>query len=104
MLPGKKYSPEDLLRVAWKRRWVVAIPLVVIASTTAVVALFLPNRYRATTSVMIVPQRVPEKFVESTVKDDLGDRLNMISQQIRAGRDSSASSRSSTCIRASASA
>jgi uncharacterized protein involved in exopolysaccharide biosynthesis len=82
MLPGKKYSPEDLLRVAWKRRWVVAIPLVVIASTTAVVALFLPNRYRATTSVMIVPQRVPEKFVESTVKDDLGDRLNMISQQI----------------------
>jgi len=82
MLPGKKYTPEDFLRVAWKRRWVVAIPLVVIASTTAVVALFLPNRYRATTSVMIVPQRVPERFVESTVKDDLGDRLNMISQQI----------------------
>lgn len=82
MLPGKKYTPEDFLRIAWKRRWVVAIPLVVIASTTAVVALFLPDRYRATTSVMIVPQRVPEKFVESTVKDDLGDRLNMISQQI----------------------
>jgi len=82
MLPGKKYSPEDFLRIAWKRRWIVAVPLVVIASTTAVVSLFLPNRYRASTSVMIVPQRVPEKFVSSTVTTELPERLNMISQQI----------------------
>jgi len=82
MLPGKKYSPEDLLRVAWKRRWLIAVPAVVIASTTAVVSLFLPNRYRAATSVMIVPQRVPENFVRSTVTTELPERLNMISQQI----------------------
>ena len=82
MLPGKKYSPEDLLRVAWKRRWLIAVPAVAIASTTAVVSLFLPNRYRAATSVMIVPQRVPENFVRSTVTTELPERLNMISQQI----------------------
>ena len=82
MLPGKKYTPEDLLRIAWKRRWFIAIPAVVIASTTAVVSIFLPNRYRATTSVMIVPQRVPENYVKSTVTAELPDRLNMISQQI----------------------
>ena len=82
MLPGKKYSPEDFLRVAWKRRWLIAVPAVVIASTTAVVSLFLPNRYRAATSVMIVPQRVPENFVRSTVTTELPERLNMISQQI----------------------
>jgi polysaccharide chain length determinant protein (PEP-CTERM system associated) len=82
MLPGKKYTPEDFLRIAWKRRWSIAIPLVVIASTTAVVSLFLPNRYRASTSVVIVPQRVPENFVRSTVTTQLSERLNMISQQI----------------------
>src|SRR5215213_7615634 len=82
MLPGKKYTPEDLLRIAWKRRWFIAIPAVIIASTTAVVSIFLPNRYRATTSVMIVPQRVPENYVKSTVTAELPDRLNMISQQI----------------------
>jgi len=82
MLPGKKYSPEDYLRIAWKRRWIIAIPLLVVASTTAVVAMFLPNRYRASTSVMIVPQRVPENFVRSTVTTELPERLNMISQQI----------------------
>jgi polysaccharide chain length determinant protein (PEP-CTERM system associated) len=82
MLPGKKYTPDDLLRIAWKRRWFIAIPLLVIASSTAVVALFLPDRYRASTSIIIVPQRVPENFVRSTVTAELSERLSLISQQI----------------------
>jgi hypothetical protein len=24
MLPGEKYKPEDLLAIAWKRRWFIA--------------------------------------------------------------------------------
>jgi len=82
MLPGKTYTPDDYLRMAWRRRWFIAIPIVVIASATAVVSMFLPNRYRASTSILIVPQRVPENFVQPTVTADLGERLNVISQQI----------------------
>jgi len=82
MLPGKKYTPDDYLRIAWKRRWYIAIPLLVVASTTAVVSMFLPNRYRASTSILVIPQRVPEEFVQSTVTADLTQRINMISQQI----------------------
>lgn len=82
MLPGKKYTPDDYLRILWRRRWLVVVPLLLIASTTAVVAMFLPNRYRASTSIVIVPQRVPENFVRSTVTAELSERLNLISQQI----------------------
>jgi polysaccharide chain length determinant protein (PEP-CTERM system associated) len=82
MLPGKKYTPDDFLRILWKRRWFIVIPLLVVASTTAVVAMFLPDRYRASTSIIIVPQRVPENFVRSTVTAELSERLNLISQQI----------------------
>jgi polysaccharide chain length determinant protein (PEP-CTERM system associated) len=82
MLPGKKYTPDDFLRIAWRRRWFIVIPLVIVASTTAVVSFFLPNRYRAATSIIIVPQRVPENFVRSTVTAELSERLNLISQQI----------------------
>jgi polysaccharide chain length determinant protein (PEP-CTERM system associated) len=60
----------------------VAIPAVVIASATAVVSVFLPNSYRASTSILIIPQRVPENFVRPTVTADLSERLNMIQQQI----------------------
>ena len=76
MLPGKKYTPDDYLRIAWKRRWYIAIPLVVVASTTAVVSMFLPNRYRASTSILVIPQRVPEEFVQSTVTAELSQRIN----------------------------
>jgi polysaccharide chain length determinant protein (PEP-CTERM system associated) len=82
MLPGKKYTPDDFLRIAWRKRWLIVIPLLVISSSTAVVAFFWPNRYRASTSILIVPQRVPENFVRSTVTAELSERLNLISQQI----------------------
>ena len=82
MLPGKKYTPEDLLRIAWRRRWVVVVPFVVIATSTFVVARLLPDRYRASTVIMVVPQRVPESYVRSTVTTRIEDRLQTISQQI----------------------
>ena len=82
MLPGKKYTPDDFVRIAWKRRWFIIVPLVVAASTTTVVSMFLPNRYRASTSILVIPQRVPEEFVQSTVTADLSQRINTISQEI----------------------
>lgn len=41
-----------------------------------------PPIYRASTSILIIPQRVPERFVQPTVTADLNERLNMITQQI----------------------
>ena len=82
MLPGKTYKPDDFVRIAWRRRWFIAIPVVVLASATAVVSMFLPNWYRASTSILIIPQRVPQNFVQPTVTADLNERLNMITQQI----------------------
>ena len=82
MIPGKKYGPEDYLRMAWNRRWLLVGPLLLTAIGTALVSFQLPNRYRAQTTILIVPQRVPENYVPSTVNTPLEDRLQMISQQI----------------------
>jgi uncharacterized protein involved in exopolysaccharide biosynthesis len=43
-----------------------------------------PPVYRASTSILVIPQRVPEEIVRSTVTAELGERINMISQQILA--------------------
>ena len=53
MLPGKKYTPEDYLRMAWNRKWTIAIPCLAIALTTLAVSFTLPNRYRSSTSILI---------------------------------------------------
>ena len=41
-----------------------------------------PRIYRATTTILIIPQRVPERFVQPTVTADLRERLSIIQQQI----------------------
>ena len=82
MIPGKKYTPEDYLRMAWKRKWLILIPGVIAGIGTMIYTQQLPNRYRASTTIMIVPQQVPEDMVRSTVTARVDDRLNMISQEI----------------------
>jgi len=82
MLPGKKYKPEDFLRIAWRRKWFIVIPFVTVALVTAYVSRQLPNRYRSDTLILVIPQRVPESYVKSTVTITLEDRLQSIRQQI----------------------
>ena len=82
MIPGKKYGPEDFLRMLWNRRWLLIAPFLLTTIGTAVVSWQLPNRYRAQTMILIVPQRVPENYVPSAITTPLEDRLQMISEQI----------------------
>lgn len=82
MLPGKQYTADEVLKLASRRKWLIILPFVVIAAGTAVVAHFLPNKYRSDTLMLVVPQRVPESYVRATVTTKIEDRLNSISQQI----------------------
>lgn len=82
MLPGKQYSPEELWRVLQRRFWILVVPIAVISATTAIVARKLPNFYRADALILVVPQRVPESYVRSTVTMRIEDRLHSITQQI----------------------
>jgi polysaccharide chain length determinant protein (PEP-CTERM system associated) len=82
MLPGKKYTPEDFVWMAWRRKWLIAIPAVLAAVGTFVWSYQLPDRYSASTTILVVPQRVPEAFVRSTITVDVAERLQAITQQI----------------------
>ena len=82
MLPGKKYTPEDILVILRDRIWWLLLPFAVASAGAAVYARFLPDRYRSETHVLVVPQRVPESYVRSTVTTRIEDRLQSISQQI----------------------
>jgi polysaccharide chain length determinant protein (PEP-CTERM system associated) len=82
VLPGKKYRPEDLIELAWRWKWLIVVPFVVVASATFVAARLVPDRYRSETVILVVPQRVPESYVRSTVTNRLEERLQTIQQQI----------------------
>jgi succinoglycan biosynthesis transport protein ExoP len=42
----------------------------------------LPNVYRATTTILVDPQKIPEKYVSSTVTTDPNARMNTLTQQV----------------------
>jgi polysaccharide chain length determinant protein (PEP-CTERM system associated) len=82
MLPGKKYTPDDMLRIAWRGKWIILVPTVLGLVGAFLLARTLPDRYRSQARVLIVPQRVPTDFVRPTVTSRLDERLQSISQQI----------------------
>jgi len=82
MLPGKIYKPEDVLQVLRSKIWVVLLPFAIISAATAVWVRHLPDQYRSETVILVVPQRVPESYVRSTVTTRIEDRLQSLVQQI----------------------
>jgi polysaccharide chain length determinant protein (PEP-CTERM system associated) len=82
VIPGKKYTPVDIAAILWRRKWILLIPTLVIGLATYLVVRTMPNRYKSETLILVVPQRVPESYVKSTVTSNIADRLQTISQQI----------------------
>jgi polysaccharide chain length determinant protein (PEP-CTERM system associated) len=82
VLPGKKYTPEEIARIVWRRRFWIAVPFAIVAIGVFAVVRRLPNTYKSETVILVVPQRVPESYVRSTVTARIEDRLPSIQQQI----------------------
>lgn len=82
MLPGKQYSPHEALRVLWRYKFLILVPFLVASAGAVIVSKRLPNIYRSATLIMVVPQRIPDSYVKSTVQDRIEDRLPAIREQI----------------------
>lgn len=82
MLPGREYTPGDIWYLLVRHKWLIILPWLGISIGCAVVARVLPDQYRSTSLVQVVPQRVPENLVKSTVTQRIEERLPAISQQI----------------------
>jgi polysaccharide chain length determinant protein (PEP-CTERM system associated) len=83
VLPGKKYLPEDILRIAWRRKWLIVVPFVVVTTVTAIVSSRLPDVFRSSALISVVPQKVPESYVKATVTQRAEDRLQALYQKVQ---------------------
>jgi polysaccharide chain length determinant protein (PEP-CTERM system associated) len=78
----KSLDIHDYTEIFLRRIWYIVIPFVVILVAASLYAFYLPKVYRATTLVLVTPQKVPEAFVRATVTSKTEDRLQSISQEI----------------------
>jgi polysaccharide chain length determinant protein (PEP-CTERM system associated) len=82
MLPGKKYAPEDVLKILRKRIWFVVVPWAVVAAATAVAARKLPDRYSSSATIQVAKPQVPDSIVRPVNTVRFQDRLSSVQQNI----------------------
>ena len=77
-----KLRVEDVVQIIRRRFWFFIIPLFFALPVGIYLAHTLPKIYRSTTLVMVIPQRVPQNYVQPIVSTSIESRLRTISQQI----------------------
>ncbi len=79
-------NPLQQIRLYWTtvvhfKGWIMLGALAVSLAGFTVIAV-MSDYYKATTTIMVDPQKVPDKFVSSTITVDLQQRLGTISQTV----------------------
>ena len=82
MIPGKAYKPEDLLRAAWRRRLMIAVPVILSAIGAGLWSFTQPNEYRSETTLLVTPPSGTSGLVAGADVIPLEDRLYTIRQQV----------------------
>ena len=75
-------EPMDYLKIFQRRKWLVVFLILVITLGALMYCVVTPEQFKSTTTILIVPQRVPESYVHSTVSLRVEDRMATIQQQI----------------------
>jgi polysaccharide chain length determinant protein (PEP-CTERM system associated) len=82
VVPGRTFTVAELIRIIVRRGWLAVLPLAVGLSAAPLIAKAVPELYRSETLIMVIPQRVPDSYVKSTVTAKMEDRLPSISNLI----------------------
>ena len=75
-------APLSIARMFWKRKRLILICWSLVTAAVAVLVYNLPTIYGSEALVLVDAQKIPEKYVTSTVSTEVQDRLATISQQI----------------------
>jgi polysaccharide chain length determinant protein (PEP-CTERM system associated) len=84
MIPGKQYTPDEILRILWRGKWLILVTFLLVTTAAIVVASRIRDRYRAEALIVTIGQGVSPEFVRATVtpRTQIRDRMPTISQQI----------------------
>lgn len=79
---SRQLTLSEILRVAYQRRWWLAVPVVCGAALGLAAYRLLPPQYRASTLIIAEQQRVPQDYVKPTVTGNAAERLKTVEQSI----------------------
>lgn len=78
----KFLDPRALLRICWRRKWLIIVPGTVVVAAALAVAFLSPPIYRSEATIIIETQDVPEDLVPSLNSDYVERRFDSLTRQI----------------------
>lgn len=82
MLPGREFTLDTVLVMLRRRWWLLVGPLCLGVIGGLLYSRSQPSLFRSDAVVQVVPQRIPDSYVQSTVTERVEDRLSSIAQQV----------------------
>lgn len=80
--PRSSFTVKQCIAALWRHIHLVVASGLAILAVGVVGTSLSPNVYRATTTILVDPQKIPEKYVASTITSDPNARMNTLAQQV----------------------
>ncbi len=78
----RQRTPGEYARIIWKRKWLIVLPMIAIASAITWVVLRLPDVYESSTLIVVKPSTIPDAVVPTQSEDTLTRQITSISQVV----------------------
>lgn len=78
----RQRKPGEYAKIAWKRKWLIILPAIAIATAISWVVYQLPDLYESSTLIVVKPSTLPNTVVPTMTEDGLTRQINSIAQVV----------------------
>ena len=78
----RQRTPGEYVKIAWKRKWLIILPAIAIATAVSWVVWQLPDLYESSTLIVVKPSTLPNSVVPTITEDSLTRQINSIAQVV----------------------
>src|SRR3989304_4271805 len=75
-------EPLEYLEVFLRKKWLILFSIVLVMLAAAVYCVAIPDQYKSTTTILVIPPRVSEKYITPMTNYRIQDRVPAIEQQV----------------------
>lgn len=75
-------SLSDYALIAWRRKFLILVPFVLVLAVTVLTVMLLPAVYHSKGTILIESQQIPQELIKTTVTTFADERIQVIKQRI----------------------
>lgn len=78
----RQRTPSEYIKILSRRKWLIILPVIAVASSVGWVVYRLPNVYESTTLIVVKPATLPNSVIPTVTEDTLTRQLSSIAQVV----------------------